>query len=79
MSSGFAEYDSVRIVRLDGQGRVWTAGADEIARPPRVGDRGIVLEVEESAAGRHYTIEITDGDGNTICVTDAREGELVPD
>ena len=41
-----------------------------------MGDRGIVLEVGESCDGRHYTIEVTDGDGNTIYVAEAQEAEL---
>ena len=72
----FREYDAVVITRLDDRERWWSEGADEIARAPRVGDRGLIVALHEDEGHRAYTVEVMDGDGNTICVTDVWEGEL---
>jgi hypothetical protein len=76
-SAVIAVYDGVEFVRLTLKDREWTEGADAIARFPRMGDRGVVVAIDEDTRGLVYTVEVFDSDSNTICVAEALGEELV--
>ena len=72
----FSEFDSVEFVRMTLVNRWWAEGAEETARLPREGDRGVVVAANDDQRARVYIVEVFDDDANTICVAEALGEEL---
>lgn len=67
--------DDVRVIRLD------RSGADhlvvhEAQRPPRLGDRGTIIEVQGEGDEARYLIEADDGDGEALWLAEFGADEL---
>ena len=67
MARDIVKLDRVRIVALTGSATdhliVVTA-----KRAPQVGDVGMVVDIADrlGGAGRHYTVQVTDGEGQVV-------------
>lgn len=72
----FAEYSIVRVARLLKAERFLVKGADEITRPPRIGDEGIVVDTGRHEGERQYMIECLTNDGDTVWVAEFSPDEL---
>jgi hypothetical protein len=67
--------DDVRVIRLD------QSGADhlvihEAQRPPRLGDRGTIIEVQGDGEAARYLVEADDGDGEALWLAEFGADEL---
>lgn len=67
--------DDVRVVRLD------RSGADhlvvhEAQRAPRLGDRGVIVELVSAAGETRYLVEADDGDGEALWLAEFSAEEL---
>ena len=68
--------DEVRVIRLD------RSGADhlvvhEAQRAPRLGDRGVVVELVQTPDGEtRYLVEADDGDGEALWLAEFGADEL---
>jgi hypothetical protein len=67
--------DDVRVIRLD------QSGADhlvihEAQRPPRLGDRGTIIEVRGEGDEARYLVEADDGDGEALWLAEFGADEL---
>ena len=72
----FTPYSEVRVIRLVKDDRWWTAGMDEIARAPAVGDRGTIVDDMVDGEPDRYHVEAADADGNTIWIAEFWDAEL---
>ena len=69
------EGDDVRVIRLD------QSGADhlivhEAQHPPRLGDRGTIIEVRGAGDAVRYLVESDDGDGEAVWLAEFGGDEL---
>ena len=67
--------DDVRVIRLDRSG-VDHLVVHQAQRAPRLGDRGTIVEVRETAADARYLVEADDGDGEALWLAEFSGEEL---
>jgi hypothetical protein len=71
----FAEYDIVKVVKLNTTNRQFV-GSENISRPPQVGDTGTVVHTLET--NKAFIVEMVDSSGYTVWLADFLAEELEP-
>ena len=74
-----AKHDAVRVVALTGSADDHLILATS-ARPPRVGDVGVVVDISPrlGGRGRHVTVRSSDADGRPVWLAVFAAHELAP-
>ncbi len=67
------EYSVVNVVQLLVADRHFD-GSDGVKRPPRVGDAGTIVHINDP--GKNYIVESCDTEGHTVWLADFADNEL---